>query len=40
MIDCSDINPGADDYVLNRVLLYRDRRDFVIKPGVTGVRGE
>ena len=26
----------ADDYVLNRAPLYRDRRDFVIQPGDTG----
>ena len=26
----------ADDYVLNRALLYRDRRDFIIQPGDTG----
>ena len=26
----------TDDYVLNRARLYRDRRDFVIKPGDTG----
>ena len=33
--------PGEEeDYVLNRALLYRDRRDFVIQPGDTGVRGE
>ena len=24
------------NYVLNRALLYRDRRDFVIQPGDTG----
>ena len=40
MTNCSDINLGSNDYVLNRALLYRDRRDFVIKPGDTGVRGE
>ena len=28
----------ADDYVLNRAPLYRDRRDFVIQPGDTGKR--
>ena len=28
-----------DDYVLNRALLYRDRRDFVIQPGDIGIRG-
>ena len=29
---------GADDAVLNRALLYRDRRDFVIWKGDTGER--
>ena len=29
MTDCPDIDLEADDYVLNRALLYRDRRDFV-----------
>ncbi|MXW98911.1 MAG: hypothetical protein F4118_01575 [Acidimicrobiaceae bacterium] len=38
MTDCADIDLGTDDYVLNRALLYRDRRDFVIKPGDTGTR--
>ena len=33
-----DIDLEADDYVLNRARLYRDRRDFVIRPGDTGVR--
>ena len=28
-----------DDYVLNRALLYRDRRDFVIRPGDSGTTG-
>ncbi len=38
MTDCSDIDLEAeDDEVLNRALLYRDRRDFVIQPGDTGV---
>ena len=35
MTDCADIDPETDDYVLNRALLYRDRRDFAIKPGDT-----
>ena len=26
------------DYVLNRALLYHDRRDFIIQPGDTGKR--
>ena len=38
MTDCPDIDLEKDDYVLNRALLYRDRRDFVIGPGDTGVR--
>lgn len=40
MTDCSDIELDTDDYVLNRSVLYRDRRDFVIKRGDTGMRGE
>ncbi len=36
MTDCADIDLEVDDYVLNRALLYRDRRDFVIKPGDVG----
>ncbi len=40
MTDCSDIDLESDDYVLNRALLYRDRRDFVIRPGDSGVRKE
>ena len=28
----------VEDYVLNRARLYRDRRDFVIQPGDTGMR--
>ena len=38
MTDCADIDLETDDYVLNRALLYRDRRDFVIKPGDAGTR--
>ena len=38
MTDCADIDLESDDYVLNRARLYRDRRDFVIKRGDTGVR--
>ena len=38
MTDCADIDLATDAYVLNRALLYRDRRDFVIKPGDTGTR--
>ena len=40
MTDCPDIDLEAEDYVLNRALLYRDRRDFVIQPGDTGTREE
>lgn len=40
MTECSDIDLDADDYVLNRALLYRDRRDFVVEPGDTGMLGE
>ena len=36
MTDCPDIDLDTDDYVLNRALLYRDRRDFLIQPGDTG----
>ena len=35
MTECSKIDLGADDYVLNRAPLYHDRRDFVIGPGDT-----
>ena len=38
MTECSDIDLDADDAVLNRALLYRDRRDFVIRRGDTGKR--
>ena len=40
MTDSPDIDLDADDYVLNRALLYRDRRDFVIRQGDTGKRGD
>ena len=38
MVDYNEVDAyGAKgDYVLNRALLYRDRRDFVIQPGDTG----
>ena len=36
MTECAEIDLDADDYVLNRALLYRDRRDFVIGPDDTG----
>ena len=38
MTDCPDIDLDASDYVLNRALLYKDRRDFLIKSGDTGMR--
>ena len=34
--DDVDLDGCADDYILNRARLYRDRRDFVIQPGDTG----
>ena len=38
MTECSDIDLDASDVVLNRALLYRDRRDFVIHKRDTGKR--
>ena len=38
MTECQDIDLDDGDYVLNRALLYRDRRDFEIRKGDTGVR--
>ena len=38
MTDCPDIDLDADEYVLNRALLYHDRRDFEIRQGDTGKR--
>ena len=32
------LNQYHTEHVLNRVRLYRDRRDFVIQPGDTGMR--
>ena len=40
MTECDDIDLDAGDEVLNRALLYRDRRDFVIRQGDTGKRVE
>ncbi len=39
MSDYNHIDPYNDegDYVINRARLYRDRRDFVIQPGDTGI---
>ena len=39
MDDIEGMDPNAYDSVLNRALLYRDRRDFVIQPGDSGMRG-
>ena len=36
MTDRTDIDLETGDYLLNRALLYRDRQDFLIKPGDTG----
>ena len=38
MTECSDIDLEADDAIVNRALLYRDRRDFVIQKGDIGKR--
>ena len=38
MEECADVDLDAHDTVLNRALLYRDRRDFVIRAGDTGRR--
>ena len=40
MDDVEDIDPETYDSVLNRALLYRDRRDFAIRPGDTAHREE
>ena len=40
MDEVEDINPNTYGSVLNRALLYRDRRDFAIQPGDSGMRGE
>ena len=39
MTDYNDIDAYNDegDYVINRARLYRDRRDFIIQPGDTGM---
>ena len=36
MTHWDNINPG-ENHVINRARLYRDRRDFVIQPGETGM---
>lgn len=38
MTPCTKIDLKKDDYVLNRALIYRDRRDFLIKDGDDGKR--
>ena len=38
MVNCADVDLDKREEVLNRALLYRDRRDFVIKPGDNGTR--
>ncbi len=38
MTPCDKIDLDKDDYVLNRALIYRDRRDFFIKDGDNGRR--
>ncbi|MDE2944054.1 MAG: hypothetical protein OXT63_07570 [Gemmatimonadota bacterium] len=40
MTECPDMDIEGGDYVLNRALLYRDRRDFEIRRGDTGKRGD
>ena len=40
MDETEGIYPETYDSVLNRALLYRDHRDFVIQQGDTGMRGE
>ena len=37
-MECSGLDLDADDAVLYRALLYRDRRYFVIRKGDTGER--
>ena len=38
MTPCHEIDLEKDDYVLNRALIYRDRRDFLIRDGDDGRR--
>ena len=42
MTDYNTVDPydNSGDYVLNRAPLYRDRRDFVVQPGDTGMPGD
>ena len=38
MTECSDIDLDTDDEIPNRALLYKDRRDFVIRQGDSGTQ--
>ena len=40
MTPCDKIDLDKSDYVLNRALIYRDRRDFLIKEGDDGKRDD
>lgn len=40
MAECPNMDIEGGDYVLKRARLYRDRRDFVIRPGDTGKRND
>ena len=40
MTPCDKIDLDKSDYVLNRALVYRDRRDFLIKYGDDGKRDD
>ena len=40
MTECDDLDPETYDGVLNRALLFKDRRDFIIRQGDTARREE
>ena len=40
MGECDDLDPETYDGVLKRALLFKDRRDFIIRQGDTAQRGE
>ena len=40
MTECADIDPETFDGVLNRALLFKDRRDFIVRRGDTAKREE
>ena len=40
MGECDDLDPETYDGVLNRALLFKDRRDFIIRQGDTARREE